>query len=92
MVSYLGQVICNGEEVLTVSGTKEQYTVDIWSGNHPFFTKSGTTIMLDEGRVTRFNNRFDGLSLGVVAKADPNQKKLEYKVAGKGKQKGKGKK
>jgi ribosomal protein L31 len=31
------QVICNGEEVLTVSGTKEKYVVDVWSGNHPFF-------------------------------------------------------
>ena len=31
------QVICNGEEVLTVSGTKERYVVDVWSGNHPFF-------------------------------------------------------
>ena len=33
----LVKVICNGEEVLTVSGTKEKYVVDVWSGNHPFF-------------------------------------------------------
>ena len=38
----LMQVICNGEEVLTVSGTKEKYVVDVWSGNHPFF-KAGTS-------------------------------------------------
>ena len=31
------QVFCNGEEVLTVSGTKEKYVVDVWSGNHPFY-------------------------------------------------------
>ncbi len=31
------QVFCNGEEVMTVSGTKEKYVVDVWSGNHPFF-------------------------------------------------------
>ena len=31
------QVFCNGEEVLQVSGTKEKYVVDVWSGNHPFF-------------------------------------------------------
>lgn len=31
------QVYCNGEEVMTVSGTKEKYVVDVWSGNHPFF-------------------------------------------------------
>ena len=36
----LTQVICNGEEVLTVSGTKEKYVVDVWSGNHPFFKAS----------------------------------------------------
>ena len=36
-VECLMQVICNGEEVLTVSGTKEKYVVDVWSGNHPFF-------------------------------------------------------
>ncbi len=31
------QVFCNGEEVLTVSGTKKEYVVDVWSGNHPFY-------------------------------------------------------
>jgi hypothetical protein len=30
-------VFCNGEEVLTVSGTKKEYVVDVWSGNHPFY-------------------------------------------------------
>ena len=56
------QVFCNGEEVLTTSGTRAEYTVDIWSGNHPFFQGSNSTVMLDEGRVNRFNRRFSGMS------------------------------
>ena len=35
-------MFCNGEEVLTVSGTKEKYVVDVWSGNHPFFKANPT--------------------------------------------------
>lgn len=31
------QVICNGEEVISMGGTQETYNVDIWSGNHPFY-------------------------------------------------------
>lgn len=45
----------------------------------------------DEGRVSRFNKRFEGLSLGKVAASKPGEKKLEYKPASKqkGNQKGK---
>ncbi|KAK9804245.1 hypothetical protein WJX72_003074 [[Myrmecia] bisecta] len=64
------KVFCNGEEVLTVSGTKPEYTVDIWSGNHPFFQGATNTVVIDEGRVNRFNRRFSGLgSLGNVQTA-----------------------
>lgn len=31
------QVFCNGVEVMTVGGTKKEYNVDIYSGNHPFY-------------------------------------------------------
>jgi hypothetical protein len=34
------------------SGTMESYTVDIWSGNHPFYTKSETAMLSDDGRVS----------------------------------------
>ena len=54
------QVFCNGEEVLTTSGTRGEYTVDIWSGNHPFFQGSSNSVILDEGRVNKFNKRFAG--------------------------------
>jgi large subunit ribosomal protein L31 len=55
------QVFCNGEEVMTTSGTQPQYTVDIWSGNHPFFKGSSSTVVVDEGRVNRFKRRYAGL-------------------------------
>lgn len=34
--------------------------VDIWSGNHPFFQGSNNSVVLDEGRVNKFNKRFAG--------------------------------
>lgn len=30
-------VFCNGVEVMTVGGTKAEYNVDVYSGNHPFY-------------------------------------------------------
>ncbi|CAK0785951.1 hypothetical protein CVIRNUC_009164 [Coccomyxa viridis] len=79
------KVICNGEEVLTVSGTKEKYVVDVWSGNHPFFKGSGEQLILDEGRVNKFNKRF--ATIGAFGKVAPasvgGDKKLEFKAAGK---------
>lgn len=44
-------VICNGEEVYTVTGTDAKYVVDLWSGNHPFYNGVKTTLVLDEGQV-----------------------------------------
>lgn len=55
------KVICNGEEVMSISGTKPKYDVDIWSGNHPFYLGATTTVVIDEGRVNRFKRRFAGL-------------------------------
>lgn len=46
---------------MTTSGTQPKYTVDIWSGNHPFFKGSSSTVVVDEGRVNRFKRRYAGL-------------------------------
>lgn len=43
---------------MTVSGTKKEYTVDVWSGNHPFYTGSNQALIVDEGRVNKFQKRF----------------------------------
>jgi len=82
------KVICNGEEVLVTSGTMESYTVDVWSGNHPFYTKSDTAMLSDEGRVNKFSQRYAGLSMSTVAAMKPGDKKLDYKPPSKLKKKG----
>ena len=50
-------VVCNGEEILVVGSTKPKMNVDVWSGNHPFYT--GTQKIIDtEGRVDRFMRKY----------------------------------
>jgi ribosomal protein L31 len=39
------KVICNGEVVMTTGSTQPEIHVDVWSGNHPFYT--GTQKILD---------------------------------------------
>jgi large subunit ribosomal protein L31 len=51
------KVICNGEEIMTVGSTQPMINVEIWSGNHPFYT--GTQKIIDtEGRVDRFLRKY----------------------------------
>ena len=47
---------------MSCGGTKDQYIVDVWSGNHPFYQGAKSTIVLDDGRVSRFNKQYAGLS------------------------------
>ena len=43
---------------MTVASTRSELHIDIWSGNHPFFT--GSTKILDtEGRVERFMKKYN---------------------------------
>ncbi len=51
------KVFCDGKEIMTVGSTKPQLSVDVWSGNHPFYT--GTQKIIDtEGRVERFMRKY----------------------------------
>ena len=51
------KVICDGEVVMETYSTKPELHVDVWSGNHPFFT--GEQRFIDtEGRVEKFQKRF----------------------------------
>jgi len=51
------KVFCNGEVVMTTGSTQPELHVDVWSGNHPFYT--GTQKILDtEGRVDRFMRKY----------------------------------
>ncbi|MGF1494107.1 MAG: 50S ribosomal protein L31 [Microcoleaceae cyanobacterium] len=55
------EVYCNGELVMTTGSTQPRINVDVWSGNHPFYT--GTQKIIDtEGRVERFNRKFGFLN------------------------------
>lgn len=62
------KVICNGEVVMTTGSTQPQLIVDVWSGNHPFYT--GTQKILDtEGRVDRFMRKYGMAGLDSAATA-----------------------
>jgi large subunit ribosomal protein L31 len=67
------KVYCNGELVMTVGSTKPELNVDIWSGNHPFYT--GTQKIIDtEGRVERFMRKYGMVdTTQPVAQADATQ-------------------
>ena len=55
---YLAEfVYCDGQVVLEVGTTKEELVVDIWSGNHPFYTGS-QKIIDTEGRVDKFEKKY----------------------------------
>lgn len=51
-------VVCNGVEVMVLCGTKAKYNVDVYSGNHPFYQGSKSTLVLDDGQLSKFKKRF----------------------------------
>ena len=51
------KVYCDGQLVMKVGSTKPRLNVDIWSGNHPFYTGS-QKIIDTEGRVERFMKKY----------------------------------
>ena len=53
---------------MTVGGSKPEYNVDIYSGNHPFYQGNSTVMVMDEGQLNKFKKRFAGLdALSAVA-------------------------
>ena len=55
---YQTKIYCDGKLILEVGSTKEELYVDIWSGNHPFYTGS-QKIIDTEGRVERFLKKYN---------------------------------
>lgn len=51
------KVFCDGKLVFTTGSTKPELHVDVWSGNHPFYTGS-QKIIDSEGRVDRFMKKY----------------------------------
>jgi len=63
------KIICNGEVVMTVGATQPEISVDVWSGNHPFYT--GTQKIIDtEGRVDRFLRKYGMLDATEEAESE----------------------
>ena len=52
------EVYCDGKLIYTVGSTKETLKVDIWSGNHPYYTGS-KTLLDTQGRVDRFMKKYN---------------------------------
>nr|YP_010850689.1 ribosomal protein L31 [Lophurella hookeriana]WGH13460.1 ribosomal protein L31 [Lophurella hookeriana] len=52
------KIYCDGQHIMTVGSTKENLKIDIWSGNHPFFTGS-QRIIDTEGRVEKFMKKYN---------------------------------
>lgn len=59
-VWYKTQVYCDGKRIFEVGGTKKELFVDIWSGNHPFYTGS-KKIIDTEGRVQKYEKKYKKL-------------------------------
>ncbi|KAF3553272.1 hypothetical protein F2Q69_00010510 [Brassica cretica] len=84
------KVYCNGELVMTTGGTKKEYVVDVWSGNHPFYLGNRSALMVDADQVEKFRKRFAGLSEIMeipVLKGEIVLPTKKNKGAGKGKKK-----
>mmetsp|Transcript_2980 Transcript_2980/g.8735 ORF Transcript_2980/g.8735 Transcript_2980/m.8735 type:complete len:150 (-) Transcript_2980:426-875(-) len=50
-------VVCNGEEVFVTGGAKSEYQVEVWSGNHPFWSGSDA-VRQDDTTVASFKARY----------------------------------
>ncbi|KAI4366357.1 hypothetical protein MLD38_022244 [Melastoma candidum] len=55
------KVYCNGELVMTTGGTRKEYVVDVWSGNHPFYLGNRSGVLVDADQVEKFRKKFAGL-------------------------------
>ena len=51
------KVYYDGQLIMITGSTKPELNVDIWSGNHPFYTGS-QKIIDTEGRVERFLKKY----------------------------------
>ncbi|XP_031478194.1 50S ribosomal protein L31, chloroplastic-like [Nymphaea colorata] len=56
------KVYCSGELVITTGGTQQEYVVDVWSGNHPFYLGGRSAILLDADQAEKFKKKYGSLS------------------------------
>jgi large subunit ribosomal protein L31 len=51
------KIICDGKPICLIGSTKKELQIDIWLGNHPFYTDS--QVLVDsEGRVEKFMKKY----------------------------------
>ncbi len=66
------KVFVNNEEVMTVGSTMPEIRVEVWSGNHPFYT--GKQQLLDTtGNVDRFLKRVAKAAATVKVEKKPRK-------------------
>lgn len=59
---YSTKIFCDGKQILEIGTTKVELHVDIWSGNHPFYT--GAQKIIDtEGRISKFLKKYNLIDL-----------------------------
>lgn len=51
-------IYCNGKFLFSSKGITKKLTVDIWAGNHPFYTQKKDNFMDIEGQISRFNKKY----------------------------------
>ncbi|KAK8923857.1 hypothetical protein KSP39_PZI019510 [Platanthera zijinensis] len=56
------KVFCNGELAMTTGGTQKEYSVDVWSGNHPFYLGSRSSLLADDDQVEKFRRKYGQLT------------------------------
>ena len=52
------KVYCNGELVLVTGGTKPEYTVDVWSGNHPYYVGDTSAMVVMDSQIEKFRKKW----------------------------------
>jgi len=73
------KVIVNGEVVMTVGSTLDEICVEVWSGNHPFYTGNMTYIDIDN-RVQKYLDRSTQASTSITSIARSKKEKLVAKA------------
>ena len=54
-------VLCEGKTLCYTSSTKTQSQLDVWLGNHSFYTNS-QTLVDSEGRIDKFFKKYNNLN------------------------------
>ena len=53
-------ILCEGKTLCYTSSTKTQLQLDVWLGNHSFYTNS-QTLVDSEGRIDKFKKKYQRL-------------------------------